>query len=141
MRKRTKRKHFDPDAHPLRLAMIGPRPSTEGELMTLQMAELMSLARLKAGNAELCDVHGLRRRILIAVHLGRQGIGPEVLPLATAARRVVDTAAAEPLAAAGDADGLAALRDLLDLHDQQRRAVPAVDLEAAIHAAVNPQRW
>ena len=82
------------------------------------------------------------RRPTIAISMGDPGgIGPEVLPLVPAARRVVEVAVADPEAAAGDAAGLAALRELLDLHDQQRRAVPAVDYEAAIHAAVNLQRW
>lgn len=35
----------------------------------------------------------------------------------------------------------ASMRKLLDLADQQRRAMPAVEYEAAIHAAVNLQRW
>lgn len=141
MRKHTRRKHFDPDAHPLRLALIGKRPATDAELLSVQAGELVSLAALKAGRAGPLDVHGLRRRILIAAHMARQGIGPEVLLLVPAARRVVEGAAADPVAAAGDAAGLAALSELLDLHDQQRRAVPAVDYEAAIHAAVNLQRW
>lgn len=141
MRKRTRRRHFDLDAHPVRRALVGHRPASDEELLCVQAAELVSLVSLQAGRAGPHDVHGLRRRILIAAHMARQGIGPEVLPLVPAARRIVEAAAADPVAAATDAAGLAALRDLLDLHDQQRRAVPAVDYAAAIHAAVNLQRW
>lgn len=133
--------HFDPDGHPVRLALIGQRPATDAELLSVQAGELVSLASLQAGHAGPVDVHGLRRRILIAAHMARQGVGPEVLPLVPTARRLVEAAAADPVSAASDAEGLAALRELLDLHDQQRRAVPAVEYEAAIHAAVNQQRW
>ena len=111
------------------------------DLEGLQAQELLSLAALKVGQARAVDVRCLRRRVLIAAHMGRQGVGPEVLPLVEPARRVVDLAATKPDAAPADAEGLAALVELLDLHDQQRQAVPLADFDAAIHAALNQRRW
>ncbi len=141
MRKRTKRKHHDPDQHPLCRAMLAGAHASAHDLAGLQVQELLSLAALKAGQAHAIDVRGLRRRVLIAAHMGRQGIGLEVLQLVEPARRVLDVAATRPDAAPADAEGVAALVELLDLHDQQRQAVPLADYDAAIHAALNQRRW
>ncbi|MCK6427283.1 MAG: hypothetical protein L6Q75_19685 [Burkholderiaceae bacterium] len=141
MRKHTRRRHHDVNAHPVRLAMLGPRPPTDAELVALRSKELLALAALAEGRAAAGDLFILGRRVLVAAHIARMGIGPEVLPLVPACRRVLDLAKVDPVAAGQDAEGVAAMRDVLDLHDQQRCAMPAGEAEAAIHAAVQGRRW
>jgi len=121
--------------------MLAGTHASAHDLEGLLTQELLSLATLKAGQARAVDVRGLRRRVLISAHMARLGIGPEVLPLVGPARRVLDVAATMPDAAPADTEGVAALAELLDLHDQQRQAVPLADYDAAVHAALNQRRW
>jgi len=141
MRKHTRRKHHDPKAHPVRLAMLGAAPPTDAELIDLRSAELLALAALAEGRAKAADLFEIGRRLKVADYMGRQGIGPEVLALVDPCLRVLDLAKRDPVAAGQDAEGVAAVRELLDMHDQQRCALTPAEFEALLHAAQRGGRW
>lgn len=141
MRKHTRRKHHDLNAHPVRLAMLSKAPPTEGELLALRAGELLALGALVEGRATVADLFSIGRRVKVAAHMAREGVGPEVLALVGPCRRVLDLARHDPAAAGRDAAGLAAVREVLDLHDQQRCALTPAQFEALQYAAIHHGRW
>lgn len=130
MRKTCKRKRFDPQHHPVRLALMSA-PTTADSLASIRTAELMSLAALDAGKATRTDMRCLRNMAAVSATLAADGVGPEALPLAEAA-----TAALSRCGPAADPDARRALADMLGAYDQQRDLATVAQLERAIHRAV-----
>jgi hypothetical protein len=115
---------------------LNRRPALAAELQPLLAAELLALREFEIGVAGLqawCDVDDSCRT---ALELARLGIGVEVLPLvevvAAALRQVADEV--QPMRLAGQA--LDALRELLHVHDQQRRLATRAELAQASIAAI-----
>lgn len=131
MRKICRRKRFDPDCNPVRLAMFANRPTQDEDLTSLRTIELLSLAALDAGRATAADRATLRRMCLVSAELARAGIGAEALPLVEQAE-----AALRRCGPGAAADDRLALHELLDAYDQQREMTSWAELDRAIHRAL-----
>lgn len=131
MRKRTRRKHFDSDAHPVRLALFASKLTEADDLCSLRTLELMSMAALDAGQATPADLLTLRRSCRISAELAAAGIGPEAAPLAQAALDALRRCG--PGAEQVDRE---AVRQLLDVYDQQRLLTSWAGLDRAINRVV-----
>ncbi|ACB34444.1 hypothetical protein Lcho_2178 [Leptothrix cholodnii SP-6] len=131
MRKSCRRKRYDPDCNPVRLALFASRPTQAQDLASLRTIELMSLAALDEGRATAADRATLRRMCLVSAELGRAGIGAEALPLVERAE-----AALRRCGAGGAADDRLVLRELLDAYDQQRDMTSWAELDRAVHRAL-----
>lgn len=119
MRKSCKRRHLDLARNPVRLALIEHQPVNGAWLLGLRIAERAAVQALIAGTANRENALTLRRMIETALKLARDGIGPELLPLAQrclalkigclgGVYRLGDPAAADDLA------------ELVELADMQR---------------------
>jgi hypothetical protein len=125
VRKRSPpRRHYNPGAHPVRLAAFGSAPLSGPDLVAVQIIELMSLDALARGKATPQDLGMLRRVVLLSAALAGDGVGPEVLPLVNIAH---GRALTSPMM-------FEVLRELVGLHDQQRAAVSRAEYEALIYA-------
>lgn len=133
-----RRRAFDPDANPVRLALIGRKPTAAADLVSIRMREAMAVGALEEGTATPQAWLDIDRAQRVAAALGRVGIGPEALPLAA----TVSQALARSWRAYGgmvlDAEGLHLVRELLAVHDAQRDAATRAEYERAIWSALGP---
>lgn len=134
MKKHTRRRRWDLDAHPVRLAML-TEPASDADMLTLRIRELQALAAFEGGTAgaqEWRDLDTMRR---IAQALAADGIGPEALGLCHQARELLRQARA---VAALPPQALAVLRELLAIHEAQRTSASRAQYEQAINRAAPP---
>jgi hypothetical protein len=101
------------------------------DLVAVQIVELLSLEALTRGQATPHDLGMLRRVVLLSAALASAGVGPEVLPLVNIAH---GRALTSPMMTE-------VLRELVELHDQQRAAVSRAEYEAAIYEYLRPAAW
>ena len=92
----------------------------QAQIEETAIAELLAMSALEAGTATSTDLGRLEFMVRVARELGLAGIGPEVLPVCA------------QLLAPGALDK-ALLRDLLDLHRQQREAASATQYLRAMY--------
>jgi hypothetical protein len=112
---RPRRKRYQVSANPVRWAFMVA--DHQAQLEETRIAEILAIAAVEAGTANAHDLRRLEFAARMAQELAMDGIGPEVLPLCEEVLR-------------GGLDP-AALRELLDLHDQQREiASPVAFLRA-----------
>lgn len=138
MKKQCKRKVWGL-VNPLAHVMEGIVTTPDQHLNQLRVRELSSLDALSKGKGGLSEWNDLVGLLNIAETLGRNGIGPEVLP-------VCELAQAELIAAAKrfeqtkimnfSASGLLALHDLFDFHDLQRSSITRGDYEKMIDKTI-----
>ena len=132
-RKRCRRRRHDLDLNPVRLAVIGADEATcREDHRLLRAAELIALAMLREGTATAREWRLIERTCRIAAELARAGIGPEVQPLCAEVAAALRESGAARLQAAA----LAALVELVDLHEQQRRLATRAELERAVSRVV-----
>lgn len=130
MRKHTTRRHHNPAAHPVRLALTRREPANGGWLLGLRIAERTALQALAAGTANRDNALTLCRMTATALRLAHEGIGPELLPLA---QRCAGLALTEQRGLFRLADPTAAddLAELVDLADAQRNLTDRATFERA----------
>ncbi|WP_395699077.1 hypothetical protein [Aquabacterium sp.] len=117
-------------AHPVFQA-LNREPAAPAELASIQAGELLALDDLARGVATERATQDLIDMLLTAGALGRMGIGPEVLPLLGGALGLALRLHAGPKPARLEGPGLALLRQVRDLHDQQRRIASRAELVRA----------
>ena len=137
MRKRTRRRHFDLDANPVRIALIGRQPVPAHELRDVSILDLWSLARLSQGAGGAAELATLTRMVKVAERLALMGHGPELLALVPGA--LGELAAIAKLPPGGPRPTVDLLTQLQALHEEQVTDAPRVDYEAAIYQ-VNASR-
>lgn len=133
-----RRRRFDLDANPVRLALIGRKPTAAADLVTIRMREAWAVGAFSDGTATVQAWHDVDRAQRVAAALGRAGIGPEALPLAEAVAQALALIWRVGGAMRLDAEGLAQMRELLAVHDAQREAATRAEYEAAIWSALRP---
>ena len=101
---KTRRKRYQVWANPVRWAFMVA--DHQAQLEETRIAELLAIAAVEAGTANAHDMKCIEFMVRMAQELAKDGIGPEVLPLCDAILR-------------GGFDA-ATLRELLNLHNQQR---------------------
>ena len=119
MRKQPRQARYNPLANPVRWAVM--ETDHRAQLEETSIAELMALAALESATATRHDIRRIEFMVKIARELGREGIGPEVLPLCT---QILRSNELDPIH----------LRELHALHEQQREAATAAQYLRAMHS-------
>jgi hypothetical protein len=141
-RKRCIRRHYAL-MNPIGLAIAGATISSEQDLDLLRMRELSAVDTFSKGAATPQDFRDVCDMLNLAETMGQSGIGPEALPVCAAVQAELLAAKAryESTGRMGlTGPGLRALRQLYDLHDQQRTAVDRSTYERAIAKTRNKIR-
>lgn len=115
MRKRTRRKVWNPAFNPIRAAVFAQ--AYKGDTMPMEVQELITLGELKEGKINDQALHVMHCMAAISKRLAEDGIGPEVLP--------VCDQAAERLAVASRTrevteELVVNMQELYELHRAQR---------------------
>lgn len=125
MRKRCKRKVYAL-VNPIDMAIQGACITAGQPLQQLRLGELSALDAMKRGIGTVEDWRILTDMMNIAEQMGKDGIGPEVLPWCEQAQQSLYKAAKryEGNAVMGlDGQGIRALTEVFEYHDLQRTSV------------------
>lgn len=131
MRKRTKRKVWallDPIAHSIVGASITPRQTLD----KLRVTEYAALDAITKGLGTIQDWRTLVDVLNLAEMMGKNGVGPEVLPICEKAQDSLHKAAMryqETMRMGLDGVGIQAIRDLLEYADLQQGSVTRAEFE------------
>lgn len=133
-RKKTKRKHWnliDPLTHAIVGAAITPRE----KLDKLRFLEYSALDAITKGMGTVQDWRTLVDVLNLAEMMGKNGIGPEVLPICEKAQESLHKAAMryqETMRMGLDGEGIKAIRDLLEYADLQQGSISRSEFERYI---------
>ena len=119
-------------AHPVAQAL----PVPASELCADRARELLALAAFEAGQASPVEWVHLAHVTRIAHALAGAGVGPECLPITTAVWATLQAAWRDPGPMGMGAEGLDLVRDLLALHDDQRRMASRAEYGRAVREAM-----
>jgi hypothetical protein len=134
MRKKTKRKHWnliDNVTH----AIVGAAITQRDKLDKLRMLEYSALEAITKGNGTVSDWRSLVDVLNLAEMMGKNGIGPEVLPICEIAQESLHKAAMryqETLRMGLDGQGIQAIRDLIEFADLQQGSISRSEFERYI---------
>ena len=134
MRKRTKRKVWnliDPITHSIVGAAITQRDKLD-KLRTLEYAALDAITR---GKGTITDWRTLVDVLNLSEMMGKNGIGPEVLPICEKAQESLHKAAMrfQKTKKMGlDGQGIQAIRDLIEYADLQQSSISRSEFERYI---------
>jgi hypothetical protein len=134
MRKRTKRKMWnliDPITH----AIVGAAITQRGKLDKLRTLEYSALDSMTKGSGTVTDWRTLVDVLNLAEIMGKNGVGPEVLPICQTAQDSLHKAAMryqETFRMGLDGQGIKAIRDLIEYADLQQSSIPRSEFERYI---------
>ena len=134
MRKTTKRKHWnliDSVTH----AIIGVAITQRDKLDKLRMLEYSALDSMTKGSGTVSDWRTLVDVLNLAEMMGKNGVGPEVLPICEKAQNSLHKAAMryqETLRMGLDGEGIKAIRDLIEYADLQQGSISRSEFERYI---------
>lgn len=137
MRKKCRRKVYQ-KINPIQYAIEGAAITPERELDKLRQLELNVIEAFFKGEATEAHWHDILAMQSITVHLGKNGVGPEVLETCRQVKVHLDEAMDRfkrigKMGTTGP--GLQSFRDLFEYHDLQRQSISRGEYERAIHAA------
>ncbi len=139
MRKRTKRKIWaliDPIQHGIIGAAITPRQT----LNKLRFTEYAALESMVKGTGTIHDWRTLVDVLNLSEMMGRNGVGPEVLPVCEKVQDSLHKAALryqETMRMGLDGAGIQAIRDLLEYADLQQSSMPRAEFERYVQKTKN----
>ena len=134
MRKTTKRKHWnliDPITH----AIVGAAITHRDKLDKLRMLEYSALEAITKGQGTVADWRTLVDVLNLAEMMGKNGVGPEVLPICEKAQNSLHKAAMryqETMRMGLDGEGIKAIRDLIEYADLQQGSISRSEFERYI---------
>jgi len=134
MRKTTKRKHWnliDSVTH----AIIGAAITQRDKLDKLRMLEYSALDSMTKGSGTVTDWRTLVDILNISEMMGKNGVGPEVLPICEKAQNSLHKAAMryqETMRMGLDGEGIKAIRDLIEYADLQQSSISRSEFERYI---------
>ena len=134
MRKRTKRKVWnliDPITH----AIVGAAITHRDKLDKLRMLEYSALDAITKGQGTVTDWRTLVDVLNLAEMMGKNGVGPEVLPICEKAQNSLHKAAMryqETMRMGLDGEGIKACRDLIEYADLQQGSISRSEFERYI---------
>jgi hypothetical protein len=134
MRKTTKRKHWnliDSVTH----AIIGAAITQRDKLDKLRMLEYSALDSMTKGSGTVSDWRTLVDVLNLAEMMGKNGVGPEVLPICEKAQNSLHKAAMryqETMRMGLDGEGIKAIRDLIEYADLQQGSISRSEFERYI---------
>ena len=134
MRKRTKRKIWnliDPITH----AIVGAAITHRDKLDKLRMLEYSALESITKGNGTVSDWRVLVDVLNLSEMMGKNGVGPEVLPICQKAQESLHKAAMryqETMQMGLDGEGIKSCRDLIEYADLQQSSISRSEFERYI---------
>jgi hypothetical protein len=134
MRKRTKRKIWallDPIAHGIIGASITPRHILD----KLRFTEYAALDSMIRGSGTVQDWRTLVDLLNLAEMFGKNGVGPEVLPVCEKAQESLHKSAMryqETMRMGLDGVGIQAIRDLIEYADLQQGSITRAEFERLV---------
>jgi hypothetical protein len=134
MRKRTIRKQWAL-LNPISHAITGAAITQREKLNQLRMLEYSALEAITKGNGTVSDWRSLVDVLNLSEMMGKNGIGPEVLPICEIAQESLHKAAMryqETLRMGLDGQGIQAIRDLIEFADLQQGSISRSEFERYI---------
>ena len=134
MRKRTKRKMWnliDPITH----AIVGAAITHRDKLDKLRILEYSALEAITKGQGTVADWRTLVDILNISEMMGKNGVGPEVLPICEKAQESLHKAAMryqETMRMGLDGEGIKACRELIEYADLQQGSISRSEFERYI---------
>jgi hypothetical protein len=134
MRKTTKRKHWnliDPITH----GIVGAAITHRDKLDKLRILEYSALDAITKGQGTVTDWRTLVDVLNLAEMMGKNGVGPEVLPICEKAQNSLHKAAMryqETMRMGLDGEGIKAIRDLIEYADLQQSSISRSEFERYI---------
>lgn len=140
MRKKCKRKIWSTEINPVTHAIAGARVTNSSLLDKLRLRELAALDSMMKGHGTVEDWRLLVDMLNISEMMGRNGIGPEVLPHCEVATKAMTEAAlryqnTSKMGISGP--GIKALKEICEYHDLQRTSVARSVYETMITKTAN----
>ena len=134
MRKRTKRKVWNL-IDPLTHAIVGAAITQRDKLDKLRTLEYAALDAITRGKGTITDWRTLVDVLNLSEMMGKNGIGPEVLPICEKAQESLHKAAMrfqETKKMGLDGQGIQAIRDLIEYADLQQSSISRSEFERYI---------
>jgi len=134
MRKRTKRKVWNL-IDPLTHAIVGAAITQRDKLDKLRLLEYSALDALTKGSGTVQDWRTLVDVLNLSEMMGKNGVGPEVLPICQTAQDSLHKAAMryqETKRMGLDGQGIQAIRDLIEFADLQQSSISRSEFERYI---------
>jgi hypothetical protein len=134
MRKRTKRKIWNL-IDPIQHGIIGAAITQRDKLDKLRMLEYSALESITKGNGTIHDWRVLVDVLNLSEMMGKNGVGPEVLPICQTAQTSLHKAAMryqETMQMGLDGEGIKACRDLIEYADLQQGSISRSEFERYI---------
>jgi hypothetical protein len=134
MRKKTKRKHWNL-VNPCTHAIVGASITPRHLLDKLRMTEWSALDAMTKGSGTIQDWRTLVDVLNLAEMFGRQGVGPEVLPICEKVQDGLHKAAIryqECKKMGLDGPTIENLRHLIEYADLQQASVPRSEFERLV---------
>ena len=140
MRKKCKRKVWSTSINPVAHAIAGASVADSKSLDTLRLCELAAIDAMSKGMGTVEDWRWLADVVNIAETMGKNGIGPEVLPYCETVQQALLEAAnryqkTKKMGLSGL--GLTKMRDLWEYHDLQRTSIARSEYEKMIQKTAN----
>jgi len=140
MRKRCRRKVWSTSINPIAHAIAGAAISDKSSLDKLRLNELSAIDNMVHGRGGVEDWRWIADVINIAETMGKNGIGPEVLPYCKEAQEAMLEAAKryEDKGKMGlSGVGIKAIKDVWEFHDLQRTSISRATYERMIQKTAN----
>lgn len=139
-RKKCKRKVWSTEINPIAHAMAGASIADKESLDKLRLCELSAIDAMTKGMGTTEDWRWLVDVINIAEMMGKEGIGPEVLPYCQEAQTAMLEAAqryqtTKKMGLSGA--GIKAIHDVWEFHDLQRTSIARSEYEKMIRKTAN----
>jgi hypothetical protein len=134
MRKRTKRKMWNL-IDPIQHSIVGAAITQRDKLDKLRLLEYAALDAITKGQGTVQDWRTLVDVLNLSEMMGKNGIGPEVLPICETAQASLHKAALryqETFKMGLDGVGINAIRDLIEYADLQQSSIPRSEFEKYI---------
>jgi hypothetical protein len=134
MRKKTKRKHWNL-IDPIQHGIIGAAITQRDKLDKLRMLEYSALEAITKGQGTVADWRTLVDVLNLSEMMGKNGVGPEVLPICQKAQEGLHKAAMryqETMKMGLDGEAIKAIRELLEYADLQQGSISRSEFERYI---------
>jgi len=134
MRKRTIRKQWVL-LNPIDFAIQGAAITQRDKLDKLRTLEYSALDSMTKGSGTVTDWRTLVDVLNLAEMMGKNGVGPEVLPICEKAQNSLHKAAMryqETMRMGLDGEGIKAIRDLIEYADLQQGSISRSEFERYI---------
>jgi hypothetical protein len=135
MRKQCRRKIWSTQTNPVAHAIAGAAITTRDVLDRLRLRELAALEAVTKGHGNVNDWQILCDLLNAAEMMGKQGVGPEVLPVCKEVHDALHKAALryEKTTKIGlDGKGIQAVRELMEYADLQQSSISRSEFERYI---------